>query len=81
MQIRAEANEISSRQPFQGSHARHHSRLLLHAASRYETQKFPGMPVIEEDTKITVHQSVGSKTVPKRASTLSGSVSHHPLGR
>lgn len=38
MQIRAEANEIPPRQPVQGSHARHYSRLLLHAPSRLEAQ-------------------------------------------
>lgn len=39
-------------------------------------KQFTGSPVIEEDSKVTVHQSVGSRTLIKRATTLSGSGSH-----
>ncbi|MDD9270559.1 S8 family peptidase [Paenibacillus sp. GCM10023248] len=35
-----------------------------------------GGPTIVEDSKITVHQIIGNKTIAKRATTLSGSGSH-----
>lgn len=51
---------------------------IIHAFSctlRPDTKlkNFAGSPIIEEDSKITVHQMIGGKVASKRTSTLSGS--------